>query len=251
MSTVIIIPTYNELETLPEAVKAVRIAVPDANILIVDDNSPDGTGAKADALASADPFVHVLHRAEKTGLGDAYLAGFAWALEHGFEIIVEMDADGSHPASRLGALIGAVSAPTVPGAHYPGLAIGSRWVKGGSVVNWPAHRLFLSRGANAYARIALGINVKDSTAGFRAFRAEVLRGIHLEEVNSHGYCFQIDLTLRVLDAGYTVVELPIEFKERETGESKMSKNIVVEAMKSVTAWGWQRRFGKKNSTSSS
>ena len=113
------------------------------------------------------------------------------------------------------------------------------------------HRLLLSRGANAYARLALGINVKDSTAGFRAFRAEVLRGIHLEEVNSHGYCFQIDLTLRVLDAGYTVVELPIEFKERETGESKMSKNIVVEAMKSVTAWGWQRRFGKKNSTSSS
>ncbi len=250
MSTVVIIPTYNELETLPEAVKAVRSAVPDANILIVDDNSPDGTGATADALARVDPFVHVLHRAEKTGLGDAYLAGFDWALEHGFEIIVEMDADGSHPADRLGALIGAVSEPTVPGAHYPGLAIGSRWVKGGSVVNWPARRLFLSRGANTYARIALDIDVKDSTAGFRAFRAEVLRGIHLEEVNSHGYCFQIDLTLRVLDAGYTVVELPIEFKERETGESKMSKNIVMEAMKAVTTWGWQRRFSKKTSTAS-
>ena len=180
MSTVVIIPTYNELHTLPEAVKAVRSAVPDANILIVDDNSPDGTGATADALARVDPFVHVLHRAEKTGLGDAYLAGFDWALEHGFEIIVEMDADGSHPADRLGALIGAVSEPTVPGAHYPGLAIGSRWVKGGSVVNWPARRLFLSRGANTYARIALNIDVKDSTAGFRAFRAEVLRGIHLE-----------------------------------------------------------------------
>ena len=250
MSVVVIIPTYNELETLPEAVKAVRSAVPDANILIVDDNSPDGTGATADALARVDPFVHVLHRAEKTGLGDAYLAGFDWALEHGFEIIVEMDADGSHPADRLSALIGAVSEPTVPGAHYPGLAIGSRWVKGGSVVNWPARRLFLSRGANTYARIALNIDVKDSTAGFRAFRAEVLRGIHLEEVNSHGYCFQIDLTLRVLDAGYTVVELPIEFKERETGESKMSKNIVMEAMKAVTTWGWQRRFGKKTSTAS-
>lgn len=249
MSVVVIIPTYNELETLPEAVTSVRAAVPEANILIVDDNSPDGTGTKADALASVDPFVHVMHRAEKSGLGDAYLAGFAWALEHGFDIIVEMDADGSHPADRLGALIGAVSAPTVPGAHYPGLAIGSRWVKGGSVLNWPARRLFLSRGANAYARIALGINVKDSTAGFRAFRAEVLRGIHLEEVSSHGYCFQIDLTLRVLDAGYTVVELPIVFKERETGESKMSKNIVVEAMKNVTVWGWQRRFGKKRTVS--
>ena len=250
MSTVVIIPTYNELHSLSEAVKAVRSAVPDANILIVDDNSPDGTGATADALARVDPFVHVLHRKEKTGLGDAYLAGFDWALEHGFEIIVEMDADGSHPADRLGALIGAVSEPTVPGAHYPGLAIGSRWVKGGSVVNWPARRLFLSRGANTYARIALNIDVKDSTAGFRAFRAEVLRGIHLEQVNSHGYCFQIDLTLRVLDAGYTVVELPIEFKERETGESKMSKNIVMEAMKAVTTWGWQRRFGKKTSTAS-
>ena len=249
MSVVVIIPTYNELETLPEAVKSVRAAVPEANILIVDDNSPDGTGAKADALASVDPFVHVMHRQDKSGLGDAYLAGFAWALEHGFDIIVEMDADGSHPADRLGALIGAVSAPTVPGAHYPGLAIGSRWIKGGSVLNWPARRLFLSRGANAYARIALRINVKDSTAGFRAFRAEVLRGIHLEEVSSHGYCFQIDLTLRVLDAGYTVVELPIVFKERETGESKMSKNIVVEAMKNVTVWGWQRRFGKKHTAS--
>ncbi len=249
MSVVVIIPTYNELETLPEAVKTVRAAVPEANILIVDDNSPDGTGVKADALASVDPFVHVMHRTEKSGLGDAYLAGFAWALEHGFDIIVEMDADGSHPADRLGALIGAVSAPTVPGAHYPGLAIGSRWVKGGSVLNWPARRLFLSRGANAYARLALGIHVKDSTAGFRAFRAEVLRRIHLEEVSSHGYCFQIDLTLRVLDAGYTVVELPIEFKERETGESKMSKNIVVEAMKNVTVWGWQRRFGKKRTAS--
>ena len=249
MSVVVIIPTYNELEALPEAVKSVRAAVPEANILIVDDNSPDGTGAKADALASVDPFVHVMHRQEKSGLGDAYLAGFAWALEHGFDIIVEMDADGSHPADRLGALIGAVSAPTVPGAHYPGLAIGSRWIKGGSVLNWPARRLFLSRGANTYARIALRINVKDSTAGFRAFRAEVLRGIHLEEVSSHGYCFQIDLTLRVLDAGYTVVELPLEFKERETGESKMSKNIVVEEMKKVTVWGWQRRFGKKHTAS--
>lgn len=246
MSALIIIPTYNEIENLGSVVSAVRKYAPQANILIVDDNSPDGTGKKADALAGADPFVHVMHRAEKSGLGDAYLAGFDWGLERGFEILVEMDADGSHPADRLPALLGAVSAPTVPGAHFPGLAIGSRWVKGGSVVNWPKHRLFLSRGANAYARMALGIDVKDSTAGFRAFRAEVLRGIHLDEVNSHGYCFQIDLTLRVLDAGYTVVELPIEFTERTAGESKMSKNIVVEAMRSVTSWGWQRRFGKKS-----
>ena len=249
MSALVIIPTFNEIENLPTVVAAVRQEVPEANILIVDDNSPDGTGHKADALAGADPFVHVLHRSEKTGLGDAYLAGFDWGLERGFEILVEMDADGSHPAHRLPALLGAVSAPTVPGAHFPGLAIGSRWVRGGSVVNWPAHRLLLSRGANAYARLALGISIKDSTAGFRAFRAEVLRGIRLEEVNSHGYCFQIDLTLRVLDAGYTVVELPIEFTERTLGQSKMSKNIVFEAMRRVTSWGWQRRFGaKKTST---
>lgn len=249
MTSLVIIPTYNEVLNITSAVSAVRSAVPAANVLIVDDNSPDGTGATADALAAGDPFVHVLHRPAKSGLGDAYLAGFAWGMERGFEILVEMDADGSHPADRLDALIGAVSAPTLPGAHYPGLAIGSRWVKGGSVVNWPAHRLFLSRGANWYTRAMLGIQVQDSTAGFRAFRTEVLQNIHLDEVNSHGYCFQIDLTLRVLDAGYTVVELPIEFTERVTGESKMSKNIVVEAMRQVTSWGWQRRFGAKPTAS--
>ncbi|MEY4039903.1 MAG: hypothetical protein RLZZ52_771 [Actinomycetota bacterium] len=249
MTTLVIIPTYNEVENITRAVSAVRLAVPAANVLIVDDNSPDGTGATADALAVDDPFVHVLHREEKNGLGDAYLAGFAWGIERGFEILVEMDADGSHPADRLDALIGAVSAPTIPGAHFPGLAIGSRWVTGGSVVNWPARRLFLSRGANWYTRAMLGIQVKDSTAGFRAFRAEVLQNIHLDEVNSHGYCFQIDLTLRVLDAGYTVVELPIEFTERVIGESKMSKNIVFEAMRQVTSWGWQRRLAGKKKAS--
>lgn len=249
MTALVIIPTYNEAENITSAVSAVRSAVPAANVLIVDDNSPDGTGAAADALAVGDPFVHVLHRPLKSGLGDAYLAGFAWGIERGFEILVEMDADGSHPADRLEALIGAVSAPTLPGAHYPGLALGSRWVPGGSVVNWPAHRLLLSRGANWYTRAMLGISVKDSTAGFRAFRSEVLQNIQLEEVNSHGYCFQIDLTLRVLDAGYTVVELPIEFTERVTGKSKMSKNIVFEAMRQVTRWGWQRRFGAKRKAS--
>lgn len=246
MSVVVIIPTFNEKLTLTDAVEAVRKNAPDANILIVDDASPDGTGTLADSLAATNPFVHVMHRIEKTGLGDAYLAGFDWALERGFEIVVEMDADGSHPASRLPALIGAVAMPAVPGGHYPGLAIGSRWVPGGQVKNWPWFRLFLSKSANWYSRKALRIAVKDSTAGFRAYRAEVLTTVPLADINSHGYCFQIDMTLRTLDAGFAVVELPIEFVEREIGESKMSKTIVVEAMKSVTSWGWQRRFGKKN-----
>lgn len=246
MSVVVIIPTFNEKLTLADAVTSVRTYAPDANILIVDDASPDGTGTLADSLAATDPFVHVMHRTEKTGLGDAYLAGFDWALERGFEIVVEMDADGSHPASRLPALIGAVAMPAVAGGHYPGLAIGSRWVPGGTVTNWPWFRLFLSKSANWYSRKALRIAVKDSTAGFRAYRAEVLTTVPLSDINSHGYCFQIDMTLRTLDAGFAVVELPIEFVEREIGESKMSKTIVVEAMKSVTSWGWQRRFGKKD-----
>lgn len=242
MNALVIIPTFNEIDTLADAVTSVRAAAPEANILICDDNSPDGTGRLADTLAARDEFVHVLHREHKTGLGDAYLAGFSWALERGFEIIVEMDADGSHPADRLSALIGAVAMPAVPGGHYPGLAIGSRWIPGGTVKNWPRFRQWLSRTANWYAQWALKMKVKDSTAGFRAFRAEVLRTLNLGQVNSHGYCFQIDLTRRVLDAGYPVVELPIEFIEREVGESKMSKAIVWEAIKSVTKWGWQKRF---------
>ncbi len=232
----VIIPTYNEVENLPIIVSTVRASTPEAELLIVDDASPDGTGTLADELALEDSHIHVLHRTEKTGLGDAYLAGFAWGLERDFDVLVEMDADGSHPATRLPALISALDAPA-----HPGLAIGSRWVSGGSVVNWAKHRLWLSRGGNTYVRTMLGISTKDATAGFRAFRADVLRNIHLEDVHSHGYCFQVDLTLRVLDAGYGIVELPIEFREREQGTSKMSSGIVIEAMARVTLWGIQRR----------
>lgn len=249
----ILIPTYNELGNLPIVVGKVRAAVPRAHILIIDDGSPDGTGALADELAQADSSVHVLHRLVKNGLGDAYIAGFSWGLSNGYDVLVEMDADGSHPAESLAELILSVT-PTAGAslATTPGLAIGSRWTTGGSVVNWPFHRLALSRGGNTYARVMLGLSVQDATAGYRAFRADVLRAIRFEDVHSHGYCFQIDMTLRVADAGFTIVEIPIEFRERELGESKMSQAIVIEAMSKVTVWGiqrrWRRLWGRPAST---
>lgn len=231
---VVVIPTYNERESLDAVVARVRQEVPEARILIVDDASPDGTGELADSLAALDGHVSVLHRETKTGLGDAYLDAFTWALFHGANFVVEMDADGSHPADRIAALVDAVR---IGGAD---LAIGSRWVRGGSVVNWPLARRLISRAGNTYARMMLGLEVKDATAGFRAFRASTLSNIHLEDVASHGYCFQIDLTRRVRDAGLTIVEVPIEFREREVGVSKMTSGIVAEAMRMVTAWGWER-----------
>jgi len=245
MTTLILIPTYNELGNLPIIVGNVRRAVPGADILIIDDGSPDGTGRLADEMALTDSQLHVLHRTVKNGLGDAYIAGFTWGLDHRYDILVEMDADGSHPAESLATLIARVTpAPNGSLANTPGLAIGSRWVTGGTVVNWPKRREFLSRGANVYARLWLGVHVHDSTAGFRAFRADVLRAIDLESIDSHGYCFQIDMTLRVSDTGFAIVEVPIEFRERTLGESKMSQAIVIEAMSKVSAWGMQRRWRK-------
>ena len=239
VGAVIIVPTFNELENLPLIVPAIRSSVPDAHILVVDDASPDGTGALADQMAVADQQVLVLHRTQKSGLGDAYLAAFEWALARDYDVIIEMDADGSHPANVLPQLIAAVR----PGSGY-GLSIGSRWVTGGSVVNWPWHRELLSRGGNIYARIMLGLSVKDATAGFRAFAADTLRNIHLENVESHGYCFQIDMTRRVRNAGFEKTEVPIVFREREFGESKMSGSIVLEALSKVTLWGFARLFGR-------
>ena len=245
--TLVVIPTYNEREALETIVNRVREAVSAADLLIVDDRSPDGTGELADQFAATDSQIHVLHREEKTGLGAAYLEAFDWALTRGYEIVVEMDADGSHPADRLPALIAAVR----PGGAD--LSIGSRWVPGGSVVNWPLLRRFISQGGNFYAQLLLGVRVKDATAGFRAFRAETLRAIALENVASHGYCFQIDLTRRVHDRGLQIVEVPIEFREREVGVSKMSSSIVVEAMSRVTVWGvqriWSRVTGRGRRTS--
>ena len=243
VGTVIIVPTYNERENIGLIIPAIRVSVPEATVLIVDDASPDGTGQLADEMAQGDASIQVLHRASKSGLGDAYLAAFEWALAHDFDVIVEMDADGSHPASALPALIAAVR----PDTPFD-LSIGSRWVAGGSVVNWSFHRRLLSRGGNAYARIMLGLTIKDATAGFRAFTSAALSAIHLENVESHGYCFQIDMTRRVRDYGFEETEIPIEFREREHGESKMHSSIVREAMSKVTVWGLQRIFSRRRPT---
>jgi dolichol-phosphate mannosyltransferase len=232
------IPTYNERLNIESIVARVRAAVPEAHVLVVDDGSPDGTGALADALAAEDPQVHVLHRTSKAGLGAAYLAAFAWAFERGYGTVVEMDADGSHLPEQLPSILLAL-------ADRPAdLVLGSRWVPGGSVVNWPLHRKLLSQGGSTYARIMCGIPVRDATGGYRAYRADALRSIVADGIESQGYCFQIDLVRRAHHAGMRVVEVPITFVERERGESKMSRGIVVEAMARVTLWGLERARGR-------
>lgn len=239
-TTLVIIPTYNERESLPRQIDGVRVGAPDVDILVVDDGSPDGTGEWADQRAEDDSRVHVLHRTSKQGLGAAYLAGFNWGLERGYQTLVEMDADGSHQAKQLPSLL--------EHAGDNELVIGSRWVPGGSVVNWPKHREWLSRGANTYVRLALGIGVKDATAGFRAYSADALRGLGLEAVESQGYCFQVDMCWRVIRAGGQVREVPIEFVEREYGQSKMSGDIIREALVKVTQWGVQHRCSQVKSS---
>ncbi|WP_375390237.1 polyprenol monophosphomannose synthase [uncultured Amnibacterium sp.] len=237
--TVIVIPTYDERENIAAAVASVHEHLPDAHVLVVDDASPDGTGVLADALAKADERVHVLHREQKDGLGGAYLAGFAWALERRYEVVGEFDADGSHPASALPAMRDALLRS--PGI---GLSIGSRWVRGGRVIDWPKSREALSRAGNTYARLMLALDVHDATAGFRLYRAELLELLDLATVVSKGYCFQVDLTVRAVATGYRIVEVPIEFRERTLGTSKMSRSIVIEAMGVVTVWGAARIFGR-------
>ena len=231
--SLVVIPTYNEAENIESIIARLLAAVPTTDVLVVDDGSPDGTGDLADKLAADDPRVHVLHRTAKAGLGAAYLAGFDWGLGRGYDLLVEMDADGSHQPEQLPALLARVGEAD--------LVIGARWIPGGSVVNWPKYRELLSRGANTYARMALGIPVHDSTAGFRVFRRRTLEGIELTEVRSQGYCFQIDLTRRTLAAGFRVVEVPITFVERELGQSKMTGNIIQEAFVNVARWGVKLR----------
>ena len=231
---VVIIPTYNERENLPRILNRLFASVPRVDALVADDGSPDGTGEVADAIAVDDARVHVLHRTVKRGLGAAYLAGFDWALQRGYDALVEMDADGSHAPEQLPRLLHALS--------HADLVIGSRYVPGGAVMNWPAHRLLLSRGANLYARLALGSGLHDMTAGYRAFRADALRRLHLGDVASQGYCFQVDLAWRALRAGLRVAEVPITFTERQIGSSKMSGSIMREALWNIARWGAAHRW---------
>jgi len=231
-----VIPTFNEIDNLADVVARVRRSVPHVDILVVDDSSPDGTGELADRLAAADPHVRVLHRASKDGLGAAYIEGFGVALEAGYDLIGEMDADGSHQPEQLGRLFAAISDAD--------LVIGSRWIPGGSVVNWPWHRRALSRGGNLYTRALLGIGVRDATAGFRLYRRRTLETVRLDRVQSLGYVFQVELVYRALRAGLRVVEVPIEFVERERGDSKMTPEVARESLVRITRWGLRQRAGR-------
>ena len=233
----VIIPTYNERDNIELIVARVRKAVPAADLLIVDDNSPDGTGEIADKLAADDGRIHVMHRQGKGGLGAAYIAGFGWGLSNGYGVLVEMDADGSHDPADLPRMLTALESSD--------LVIGSRYVPGGTVVNWPKSREALSRGANLYVKLLLGIGVRDATGGYRAYRASTLRAIGLDRVDSQGYCFQIDLTLRTVEHRLKVTEVPITFTERARGASKMSRAIIAEALWKVTQWGLSGRGRRK------
>jgi dolichol-phosphate mannosyltransferase len=230
----VIVPTYNELENIRIITSGIRTNIPGADILIADDNSPDGTGEVADELAATDQQIKVLHRTNKAGLGAAYLDAFSWAKKNGYDVVVEMDADGSHRPVDLVKILEQLNNADV--------VLGSRWVAEGKVVNWPLQRKILSQGGNIYTRLMLGIPVKDAAGGFRAYRMTALDQIDLSKVQSQGYCFQVDMAWRAVQAGLTVVEVPITFIEREIGESKMSGSIVKEALWRVTQWGFQKRF---------
>ena len=230
----VIVPTYNERESLPVIVAGIRQAEPEVHILIADDNSPDGTGEVADGLSSSDNSVHVLHRSAKAGLGAAYLDAFNWAKANGYDVVVEMDADGSHRPQDLTKILEALTNNDV--------VLGSRWIKDGRVVNWAKSREVLSRGGNLYTRMWLGIPIHDATGGFRAYRMSALAVMNTDQVESQGYCFQVDMAWRAVKANLRVAEVPITFVERELGESKMDGSIVKEALWRVTQWGIEKRF---------
>jgi dolichol-phosphate mannosyltransferase len=222
---IVCLPTYNERDNVVPITEAILAATPEVDVLVIDDNSPDGTGDLADGLAAREPRVHVLHRAGKEGLGKAYLAGFAWALGRGYELVLEMDADFSHDPRYLPGMLEA--------AGEADLVLGSRYVPGGGTANWGLLRKIISRGGSLYARTILGIPVRDLTGGFKCFRRQVLASIDLPTVECSGYAFQIELTYRTIRRGFRVKEVPIVFEDRRVGQSKMSKRIVLEALRKV------------------
>lgn len=232
----VVVPTYNELMNLPHVVPAILSQDPRLQILVVDDNSPDGTGALAERLSEIEPRVHTLHRANKEGLGKAYIAGFRWALDRGYEVIFEMDADFSHDPERLPDFLEAI--------EEADLIIGSRYAKGVNVINWPISRLLLSLGANLYARVITGLPLTDSTGGFKCFRRSVLEAINLDRVRSNGYAFQIEMSFRAWKKGFRIQEIPIVFTDRMEGQSKMNKGIVREAIWMVWWLRLRSMFGR-------
>ena len=237
MRPLVVMPTFNEAENIASMLPALRAAVPEANILVVDDSSPDGTAEVVREIMGTDRCIHLLSRPPKSGLGGAYREGFRWGIERGYDALIEMDADFSHDPTQLPSLLAAAEG----GA---GLTIGSRYVEGGSIPNWSWHRTMLSKGGNLYASLLLGLKVKDATAGFRVYTPEALAAIKFEEVKLDGYGFQVEMTDRARQAGVRIVEVPIKFIDREVGESKMSASIVVEALAMVTRRGIRRRLGR-------
>lgn len=233
----VVVPTYNEIENLEHIVERLQESVPEAHVLVVDDASPDGTGELADKLAARDARVHVLHRPGKSGLGPAYVAGFRWGRERGYGVLVEMDADGSHAPEQLPRLLAALADAD--------LVLGSRYLPGGAVHDWPFYRLLLSRGGNVYTRRLLRLPLTDATGGFRAVRGSLVDRLPFDEVASEGYCFQVDWAWRAARAGARLVEVPITFTERAFGRSKMSSSIVAEALVRVTAWGLRDRLADR------
>ena len=231
----ILVPTFNELHTLPSILHRIFQESQDFHVLVIDDNSPDGTGRLAEQLKSQYKNLDVLHRKQKNGLGAAYIEGFLNSLED-YDVLVEMDADGSHDPKDLHKILEKI--------NDFDCVLGSRWVPGGKVINWPKSRQILSQGGNIYARLMLGFKIGDSTGGYRAYRSNALKQINLKEIDSQGYCFQVDMVRRLLEKKLTITEVPITFTERTVGSSKMSKNIVIEAFLRIGLWGIQRIFNR-------
>ncbi|QXC62290.1 polyprenol monophosphomannose synthase [Aquihabitans sp. G128] len=238
MPALVVLPTYQEAENIRDVLGRIRVSVPDAHVLVVDDGSPDGTADLAAAAGEELGQIDVLRRTQKSGLGPAYRAGFTWGLDHGHDVLIEMDADGQHDPAVLPQLVAAV------GEGGFDLAIGSRYVPGGAVPGWPRNRRLLSQWGNRYIGLMLKLPVRDATAGFRAYRRSIIEKIGLDRVRADGYGFQIEMAYEVAKAGGTITEIPITFRDRALGVSKMSPNIVTEALVLVTRWGVRDRVNR-------